>query len=53
LQGVDPDQRIAWNELFRGRKSFKYIIAGSISLLILTLFVGIGAIASRLAGRTT
>jgi hypothetical protein len=53
LQGVDPDQRIAWNELFRGRKSFKYIIAGSISLLILTLFVGVGAMASRLAGRTT
>lgn len=53
LQGVDPDQRIAWNELFRGRKSFKYIIAGSISLLVLTLFVGVGAIAARLAGRTT
>jgi hypothetical protein len=51
LQGVDPDQRLVWNELFRGRASFKYVIGGSIALLLLTLFVGIGAVASRFAGR--
>jgi hypothetical protein len=51
LQGVNLDQRLAWNELFRGRKSFKYIIASSIALLLATLFVGIGAVASRFAGR--
>ncbi len=53
LQGVDPDQRLAWNELFSGRKSFKYVVAGSVALLLMTLFVGIGAVASRLAGRAT
>lgn len=52
LQGVDPDQRLAWNELFKGRASFKYIIAGSVALLLMTLFVGIGAFAARLTGRT-
>jgi hypothetical protein len=51
LQGVDPDQRLAWNELFRGRKSFKYVIAISVVLLLITLCVGIGAFASRLTGR--
>ena len=51
LQGVNPDQRLAWNELFSGRKSFKYVIAGSIAVLLMTLFIGIGAVASRFAGR--
>ncbi|MCG8652810.1 MAG: hypothetical protein MI861_23425, partial [Pirellulales bacterium] len=51
LQGVPADQRLAWNELFRGRQSFKYVIGGSIAILVMTLLVGIGAIASRLAGR--
>ncbi len=51
LQGVDPDQRLAWNELFKGRKDFKYIIGGSIAVLMMILFVGVGAVASRLAGR--
>lgn len=50
LQGVDPDQRLAWNELFSGRKSFKYVVAGSVALLLMTLFVGIGAVATRLSG---
>ena len=52
LQGVDPGQRLAWNKLFSGRKSFKYLVAGSVALLLMTLFVGIGAVASRFAGRT-
>ncbi|MFK8115615.1 MAG: hypothetical protein AB8B91_25685 [Rubripirellula sp.] len=52
LQGIDPDQRLAWNELFKGRKSFKYVIASSIGLLLMTLFVGIGAFASRFVGKT-
>ncbi|NNE00140.1 MAG: hypothetical protein HKN47_22705 [Pirellulaceae bacterium] len=53
LQGVNADQRLAWNELFSGRKSFKYIVAGSIGLLLMTLFIGVGAVAARLAGRQT
>jgi hypothetical protein len=53
LQGIDPDQRLAWNELFKGRNSFKYIVAGSIGILLMTLFVGLGAFASRLGvGKT-
>ncbi len=52
LQGVDPDQRLQWNELFRNRDLFKYIIAGSIAAMLITLFIGIGALASRLAHRT-
>ncbi len=51
LQGVQPDQRLAWNELFRGRKSFKYVVAASITILLMTLMLGIGAVASRFAGR--
>ncbi|MGI9470594.1 MAG: hypothetical protein ACR2NZ_03610 [Rubripirellula sp.] len=51
LQGVDLDQRLAWNELFRGRKSFKYIIGGSIVVLLMILMVGVGAMASRLVGK--
>ena len=51
LQGVDANQRLAWNELFQGRKSFKYIVGGSIAILLMSIFVGIGAIASRVAGR--
>lgn len=51
LQGLDPVQRLAWNESFRGRAIFKYVVAGSIALLLTTLLVGVGAIAARLAGR--
>ena len=51
LQGVDPDQRLQWNEMFQGRKSFKFLIAGSIFILLVTLFVGIGALAARLGGK--
>lgn len=51
LQGIDPNQRLAWNELFQGRKSFKLIVAGSVSVLLMSLLVGIGAAASRLVGR--
>ena len=51
LQSVNPDQRLAWNELFKGRASFKYVIASSIGILLMILCVGIGAVASRFAGR--
>lgn len=51
LQGVDPDQRMQWNEMFQGRKSFKFVIAGSILVLLFTLFVGIGAWAARLGDK--
>ena len=50
LQGVNPDQRLAWNQLFQGRKSFKYIVGGSVALLLMSLCVGIGAMAARLVG---
>ncbi len=49
LQGIQPDQSLAWNELFRGRKSFKFIVAGSITILLMTLMIGVGAVASRFA----
>ena len=52
LQGVNVDQRLAWNELFQGRKSFKFIIGGSIAILLMILLVGVGAMASRLIGKT-
>ena len=44
IQGVDPDQRLAWNQLFSGRASFKYVVAGSIASLaaILCFAVGVG-----------
>lgn len=52
LQNIPTDQRLAWNELFKGRKDFKYIVAGSIAVLAMILLIGIGAAAGRLAGRT-
>ena len=52
LQGVDADQRLAWNELFRGRRSFKYIIGSSLMILLMILMVGVGAFASRLISRS-
>ena len=51
LQGVDMDQRLAWNELFQGRKSFKFIVAGSVTILLMILLVGIGAVATRLGSK--
>lgn len=50
LQGIDADQRLAWNQLFRGRKSFKYIVGGSITLLLGCIMIGIGALAARWSG---
>ena len=52
LQGVDPDQRLSWNEMFKGRANFKYAVAGSIAVLLMVLCIGIGAMAGRLIGRT-
>ena len=51
LQGLNPDQRLAWNELFKGRKDFKFLVGGSIAILLMIVFVGVGAVGSRLAGR--
>ena len=50
LQGVDPDQRLAWNQLFAGRATFKYVIAASLALLTITLFIGLGAAGTRWTG---
>ena len=50
LQGLDPNQSLVWNQLFVGRASFKYVMAASILVLCLILLVGVGAMASRLAG---
>jgi hypothetical protein len=51
LQEVNADVRLAWNELFKGRKDFKYIIGGSIAVLLIVLLIGVGALAARLATR--
>ena len=51
LQGVNTDNRLVWNELFKGRKDFKYIIGGSIAVLLMVFLVGVGAMASRLTSR--
>ena len=48
IQGVDPNQRLAWNQMFSGRASFKYIIAGSVTLLLVTLLLGTGMLAGRI-----
>jgi hypothetical protein len=49
LQGVNHDQRLAWNQLFSGRASFKYVIATSLAILCMTLMIGIGATVGRWA----
>jgi hypothetical protein len=51
LQGVDPDQQLSWNEMFQSRAAFKFLIAGSVAILLMTIFVGLGALASRWLGR--
>ena len=53
LQGVDLGQQLQWNELFQSRAIFKYLVGGSVALLFLTVCIGMGAFASRLAGRMT
>ena len=51
LQGIDPERRRQWNQLFGGRSSFKFLIATSLALLGFVLLLGAGAKASRLVGR--
>jgi hypothetical protein len=51
LQGIDPDQQVSWNEMFQSRATFKYMVAGSVAVLLMTIFVGLGALASRWLGR--
>ena len=51
LQGIDPDQQLSWNEMFQSRSAFKYMVAGSVAVLLMTIFVGLGALASRWLGR--
>ncbi len=41
IQGVDADQRLAWNQLFSSRANFKYVIATSVGVLVLTLLLGL------------
>ncbi|WP_449314269.1 hypothetical protein [Rubripirellula lacrimiformis] len=48
LQGVDPVQRQAWNQMFGGRKTFKYFVAGSLATLLAVIIVGLGMLGSRL-----
>ena len=47
LQNIDPDQRLAWNQLFKGRSTFKYIVAGSIGFIALILLLSIGMMLGR------
>jgi hypothetical protein len=47
LLDIDQDQRLAWNQLFMGRASFKYGVIASVSLLAMTLLVGLGATIAR------
>lgn len=53
LQGVDPNQRLAWNQLFSGRASFKYVIAASITTLVVTLLFGAGVVLGRFGKKQT
>jgi nitrate/TMAO reductase-like tetraheme cytochrome c subunit len=48
LQGVDPDQRLAWNQLFANRASFKYVIATSLAVLAITALLAAGMLIGRL-----
>lgn len=41
LQGVSEDQRLRWNQLFEGRATFKYVIAGSLLAVFLAVIVGL------------
>ncbi|MCO8122701.1 hypothetical protein NHH03_13215 [Stieleria sp. TO1_6] len=49
LQGIDADQRLAWNQLFSGRASFKYVIVASVAILLLTLLLAGGMVIGRIA----
>ncbi|TWU42002.1 hypothetical protein [Novipirellula artificiosorum] len=51
VRGTNPNQVLLWNQLFGGRKLFKFIIAASIGVLSISLLIGIGALASRLFSR--
>ena len=48
IQGVDPNQRLTWNQLFQNRASFKYVISGSIGLLVVALLLLIGLLIGRI-----
>lgn len=47
LQGIDPNQRLAWNQMFSQRAIFKYVIAGSLGILMVVLLIGVGATFAR------
>jgi nitrate/TMAO reductase-like tetraheme cytochrome c subunit len=51
LQGVDADQRESWNRMFARRATFKYVIAGSIAVLTITLVIAVGLSVARLTNR--
>ncbi|TWU41494.1 hypothetical protein Q31b_29430 [Novipirellula aureliae] len=48
LRGRSANQILLWNQLFGGRKIFKFLIAGSLVVLLVVLLVGVGAFSSRL-----
>ncbi|WP_146394176.1 hypothetical protein [Planctomycetes bacterium CA13] len=51
VRGTSANQVLLWNQLFGGRKLFKFLIAGSIGVLCVTLLIGIGTLASNLVNR--
>jgi hypothetical protein len=51
LQGIDPIERLAWNQLFSGRAAFKYVIGVSLALLAGLLLFGLGWFFSRFGYR--
>lgn len=53
LQGIDEDQRLTWNQLFAGRKQFKVLIGSSITVLMMSLLVGVGLFAGRRRAKVT
>ncbi len=48
LRGMNPNQLLVWNQLFRWREFFKYVIAGSLASVVVSIFLGVGNLASRL-----
>ncbi|WP_158222500.1 cytochrome c3 family protein [Rhodopirellula sp. MGV] len=53
LQGIDADQRLTWNQLFQNRASFKYVIGGSIVLLVIAIVLALGILLGRIGLKTS
>ncbi|MCC9602467.1 hypothetical protein LOC67_18100 [Stieleria sp. JC731] len=52
IQGVDPDQRLSWNQLFSNRANFKYVIASSVALIAIAIVLAVGVLLGRLGLKT-